>query len=598
MKHTALFLSCMAALSVPLAWAAVPGAPPTGLGELAPAATQPAPSPRPLPLPGAGQPAESAAVDADEQGEALGDIYESQSAGVSFRPPARLRLSNTPSSKYIAEWTDPARGWTLALGKMVLNNPAPLISTKDNFGKDVEGILERTIKNLQIALPGSRILRQDVTNTRDGGAVDPIHPDRVLPNVGLIAIRYTTQGKRRLSQQAIVQANEDLYYLLTLTTPGSNAAIKDAARNDPGEAVAADVFGKMLDSVRLLDRSAIKKDQDNRLYRTRSLLVNFTPRRLHAALISEQWVRIIKAGKDVGYSYITEEQAAAIPRPLTSREMQEGKREIDLVKTGDGILIGVRARMLTQGLRSDHSRGPIQVDSASWFFVTADKKHENFSRIVVSDDHIRSQKGHIEEFGISERRLRRTFIKPPIDPNGGVIQPDRDPIPTMKDDYELEVDQTSGIGTAEQIKRSLPPFYLPQAISHLLPRLLPLKQPRGYLIATYVADAREVMMRYVDVQPEQDVTFAGQNIRAIPIQDRLGLEGSITMHYMSPDGVYLGSENKDQKLVMLPTDAGTLQHIWANANLTRPGAVKRPPAERPSIVGGAPAIPSVLPPGR
>jgi hypothetical protein len=83
------------------------------------------------------------------------------------------------------------------------------------------------------------------------------------------------------------------------------------------------------------------------------------------------------------------------------------------------------------------------------------------------------------------------------------------------------------------------------------------------------------MMRYVDVMPEQTVQFNGQAQRAIPIRDHLGLEGSVTFHYLTIEGVYLGSENKDQKLVMLPTTSDTLQQIWKDANLTRPGAVER-----------------------
>lgn len=609
MKHPWIAASCATALGVSLALTALSApnniaAPAENNAGSHGASGQPATK--------SGSPAEKAAPAAapmtpDELAdqEAMGAIYESQSAGISFRPPAGCKLVETISSKWLAEWTDSQRGWTLELGRMVLDPPAPLVHTKNNFGKDVDGILERTVRNLQFKLPGSKVLRQDLTNTRDGGVADPRHPGRLAPNVGLIAIRYTIGGKRKLSQQAIIQANENLYYLLTLTTPGSNAL--DLAANDPVERVPADVFEKMLDTVRLLDRSAIKKDQDDRLFRTRSFLVNLTPSRLHAALINEQWIRIIKNGKDVGYSYITEEQAAGIPRRLTTAEMQEDptqRKEVQekLKGQGDGILIGVRARMMTQGLRSDHSKGPIQMDSASWFFVTSDKKHEEFSRIVVTDDHKRPVKGHVEEVGLSERHLRRVYRKPPPDPKGGVIQPDQPPIPVLTDDYELHVDQTSSLGAADPLMRKPPPWYVSQAVSHLLPRLMPLNRPRGYLFATYVSDAREVMMRYIDVLPEQQVTFNGQSVRAVPIQDRLGLEGSITTHYMSPEGIYLGSENKDQKLVMLPTNARTLQRIWANANLTRPGATERrnpiaTPSERPAAIGGAPPIEEPVLPG-
>ena len=58
--------------------------------------------------------------------------------------------------------------------------------------------------------------------------------------------------------------------------------------------------------------------------------------------------------------------------------------------------------------------------------------------------------------------------------------------------------------------------------------------------------------------------------------DRIGWHGSITTHYLAPDGRYLGSENKESRLLILPTDAQTLLSIWKNPNLTRPGGIERP----------------------
>src|SRR5688500_18549312 len=79
------------------------------------------------------------------------------------------------------------------------------------------------------------------------------------------------------------------------------------------------------------------------------------------------------------------------------------------------------------------------------------------------------------------------------------------------------------------------------------------------------------MMRYVDVGTEQEVALGGERVRAVPITDRLGLEGSPTIHYIEPaTNRYLGSVNNDSKISILPTDAATLQKKWANADLTRP----------------------------
>jgi hypothetical protein len=91
-----------------------------------------------------------------------------------------------------------------------------------------------------------------------------------------------------------------------------------------------------------------------------------------------------------------------------------------------------------------------------------------------------------------------------------------------------------------------------------------------------VTDQQQVVLRYVDVGQEQEVVLAGQTVRAIPIADRLGYEGSITTHYLSPEGKYLGSVNEDSKITVLPTDAPTLENLWKDANLSRPGDVEPP----------------------
>ena len=60
-------------------------------------------------------------------------------------------------------------------------------------------------------------------------------------------------------------------------------------------------------------------------------------------------------------------------------------------------------------------------------------------------------------------------------------------------------------------------------------------------------------------------------MRAVPVTDRIGLEGAATVHYMSPQGRYLGSSNAESHITVLPSDSEAIQKIWAkNADLTRP----------------------------
>lgn len=510
----------------------------------------------------------------------LGMRFESQSAGISFCPVRTLRLVDRVNERWVAEWSDEKFTWRLTLGRQLQPEPIPLVGGPDNFGKVGPGLLETTVDRLKATIPGCTVLRQDVTNIAEGGANNPHKPNVRRPNVGLIAIRYTNGGHHYLSQQALIQATERLYYLLTLTTPGSNAGEN---AEDPGERAAVEAFTAMLDSVRLTDRGAVRQDQEDRLDHTRALLVNLTGQRLRNSLIKEQWMRIIKDGKDIGYSYITEETAAGIPRKLTAAEVREGKSIHDVVKPGDGVLVGIRGRMIVEGVRADKKRGDIQTDSQTWFYTTGDTKHEDWSRIIISDDHISPNKNYVDEVGISDKRQKPKLILPP-EPDGLLPAGPKRPEPemTMKDDYQLEVTLRTNHEAPEPIRRQLSPWYIPQAVDHLLPRLLPRKvmQPKHYLFACYVSETREVMHRYVDVLPEQRVNFNNEVLQATQIRDRLGIDGSVTIHYISPEGVYLGSENKDTKIVVVPTDAATLTGIWKNADLRHNNGQDHPAAQQ------------------
>jgi hypothetical protein len=171
-------------------------------------------------------------------------------------------------------------------------------------------------------------------------------------------------------------------------------------------------------------------------------------------------------------------------------------------------------------------------------------------------------------------------------PVGVVNDPKQPPVKVM-DQYDLTVTMAGNRANQAPLKQKLPPFYLPQALGHMLPRVLPLNQPKTYMFYTYASDAGKVMARYVDVGREQVVELGGQRVTAVPVTDRLGLEGSPTVHYLSPAGKYLGSINALSKLTILPSDADTLQKIWANnANLTRP-APATAPAMQPGATGAA-----------
>ena len=137
--------------------------------------------------------------------------------------------------------------------------------------------------------------------------------------------------------------------------------------------------------------------------------------------------------------------------------------------------------------------------------------------------------------------------------------------------------------------QAVPPWYLPQATAHLLPRLLPLDREKKFLFAAYQGDENFplVRSRYVDVLRDRDVILAGQKVRAVPITDWMD-EATVTTHYVSMEGKYLGSETMvdhwdvpASKLTVIPSDVPTITKLWPEANTK---VIQHPerPATRPT----------------
>lgn len=477
-------------------------------------------------------------------------MYQNPLAGIAFRTPAGLREVKGQGEE-IARFVNQDQRWELVVTRATSAQPLPLTGAapgahaaptvprpskngEDGVGVGAAatqsseplqfGLLETLAARLKQSNPGVEIVRQDTVNLGEFSA-------------GIIAARVSARGGPKLLQQAMVQANDQLYYVLTMTSPAAEDA-KGADSADAGEIAAVDAFSTVLDSVELLDRTAVKDDQNERLFRTRSLFVNLTSARVRQALIHEQWMRLVQNGKDVGYTYIVEEPDDAAGQ--------------------NGVKIGIRSR--------SYPNDDTQVDGETWYFVSGDRNHENWSNLLWVQNKAKKTSEQITEFGSSDRAIKRVLVGTPP------FRPDENPPVQEVEVYTLNV-QT--LGNAP-LKQELPPWYLPQALSHLLPRLLSLREPKSYMFAVYVGDEGKVMHRYVEVGTEQIAELDGQQVRAVPITDRIRLEGVPTIHYMGPDGKYLGSVNKESGIMILPTDAQTLQAKWANADLSRPKEVDRP----------------------
>lgn len=513
--------------------------PPAEVPQTQPAVPTPA-APKPVGVL-AGRP------DAEPTTELLAARYENKNAGISFRPPADTKETPPPNGDEMVEFVNEPKSWLLRVSKPTFPSPVLLSTSRNKAGVESTGLLEYTVQQLRIATPGAKILRQDVINVESS-------------SVGMIALRFTMGSQRWLRQQAIFQVNDRLYYILNLTTPAGKINTGDDEEKlppDPSEKIAVETFTAMVDSIKLIDRGAIKDDQNQRLFRTRSLFLYWTPAKFDAVRVDKQYARIIQDGKDVGYRYVEE---------MPNDPKLSG---VD----GTGAVVYERSHRVD---KDDKGRSQF-TDIGSFKFITYDRKRERWTRTVVLQT--QTDKG-LEETHSTEYADGKEETKLIWAPISGVIPKNDEKAPPMRPavSHTLDVTFIGKTVNAEPVHVDLPPFYLPQAAMYMLPRLVIDKAFHGsrtYLFAFYASETKDVRMRYVDVSDENEVSFAGQRVRAITVSERIGIEGSPTLHYVTPEGRLLGTENKSMKLVILPADEATILKLWPDAKLTRPDKMQR-----------------------
>ena len=514
---------------------------------------------RDVPPPPSGAPAAAAKISAkptatletteDDAARLLGETYASEAAGISFRSPKGFEKTPAAGTDEVARFLSPDQTRVFSVRKLVLDRPSPLTTDRADGGVRV-GMLETVAGDIG-SDAGTQKLRQDVVNLNGADA-------------GLLAVLHAAGTKVLLTQVAVVRGADTLYYVVNLTSPAPSAdpaalAADPAVRNDVA------TFDAAAASVKVLDGTDLRLDQDRRLFRTRTLFVNLTPQRLRDGLVPATYLRLIKDGKDIGYSYMVEEVGYGLPKKGDRAE--EGGEQRD-----EGIRVGIRSRTRPEA--------GVQVDTETWQWATYDRKRETWSDVAIvtrapgAPGRSAPKPTYTSEIGTMLWRDKPVAVPLLQGGGGGKMQ--------MVDDHTLTVHRSSQSNTAPSIERPLPPFYLPQVYGSLLPHLVsgPASgsttgsREKTYLFASFVPDNGEVMTRYVDVKPEREVSLDGKMVRAVPVEDRIGLDGSVTTHYLSPDGVYLGSVNPESKIVILPTDAATLQKLWADADLSRPAGVK------------------------
>ena len=487
----------------------------------------------------------------------LGPTFESVAAGIGFRAPAGCKEDRHGIGDEIVQYSNDAKKWQLKVNRLRFDKPIPMTYHKqDKNGPDINGLFEETVDRIKTESSNIEIFRQEI-----------VHQNGL--DMGLIAGRTSVGAEHNLLLIALVRkspidATQDaahIYYTFNFTAGGF--AKNGAMEKDTNVVESVDMFMQLLDSVRLLDQSSIRQDQDDRLIRTRGLFVNLTETKLRNALVKEQWLRLMREGKDIGYTYIVEEVAQDLPRA--------GGRAGGTQAGGqDGIRIGVRSRTTPDS--------GIQVDAESWMWTSFDRRHEKFTNFAIVKNATTGTEG-FSEIGSYDAQIRLVHDDDLQKGQQGLGK-DRKGVDANQPEVRqvevrtLEVQYKGKGRTGEPFSQQLPAWYLPQAIGHLLPRIVAKMEPKTYLFAAYNSDRRVVMNRYVDVLPETTVELDGKQIKAIPVSDHLGLEGPVTTHYVNRNGQYLGSISKDSGITILPTDAATLEKMWKDANLTRPGAVE------------------------
>lgn len=484
---------------------------------------------------------------ADQSNGLLGELFESRAAGISFRAPANAReIRKQGVPDLIVEYVNEENQIVLKVGTLQLREARPLGDWKDPRGTKRAGLLEETANAFVQQNPTAQVLRREIGDANG------------LP-AGLAAYRYNQQTRKLFRQDAVIPLTDTYCYSFTMISPGAK---ESDGGIDPKEKLAADIFREVLDTVKLYDRSDIAKDQEARMARSTALLEKLKAAgKLEKPLQGEQWYRLLHDGKDIGYTYVVEERAREYSR--------------------DGVLISIRSRTMP----GDGA----QVDVTSRMFIADNWAYEAWSH--TGDAKIGPKTESTAELGLAEFGMHYRVEKPKSLLETSVEDKNKQPKIEEVGRWKVEVRTKRGTLVAQPVEKELPVVYLPQAVQHLLPRLLPLDKPEGYMFVSFVSEHHQFMTRYADVGEVQDVQLGDKKYRAVPVSMKVGLDGVPTTYYVTPEGKYIGSQSEfpvaDGKSIIsvVPSDEATLMKLWKNAQLNKPQQ-----SEVPSIA--APAKPA------
>jgi hypothetical protein len=476
-------------------------------------------------------------------------LFRSRLAGIQLLPPAGGTLIRKLGSGEIVRFYYAEKNWDIRV------KPVPL-----HVSMSLKDLLDLTAKQLLQSNPNAEVISTTVLDK----------------NVGVIEARYNSGVDRLFTQQALIRQDDQSYYLIQMGSPTDKPKNAPINPPDPRETEAHIAFTAMLPTVSVLDRQSLVAEQKVRLENTRALWVLLDQRKILQAMEPQHFMRIVRDGKDIGFVQVNERQASHGNDPgletiLRSRVENIPDEFIDQSKlvgpgpTGTGTVVPG----LTPTPAVTEKKEPTNIYTMSTFYFSFDRlpgfvaNHEDWETLTQMDQ---DKKNQVVERANSDVSFHRALDRAKLAEQFRVPttqgSKDREPPIIERDDYVLSVSQDVKKRRAPSVDRKLTWFYLPQGLRQMLPRLLPLDESAQYMFSTYVSEQREVMARYVDVDRATDVTLDGKLVHAIPVSDRIGIDGLPTIHYMSPSGKWLGSISEEGRVQVLPATEEQLKEIW------------------------------------
>ena len=495
-----------------------------------------------------------------------GERFSSVEAGIALTLPPGEATADAQGvngdANLLAVVVDAQNERRFELRRVAADRPTPLVSEPTPEGGTRGGMIDQVVRQLAVeAGPGGRmdVLRRAVTPLADAGA----------GRAGVVAARYRAGpaglgSPTLLRQTAVVPVGEapaTQFFRLDLVSPAPDAEDPAAVAGDPRVVSAVGAFTRVLDSLEVVDQTALYEDQRDRLLRTRSLLVNLKVRgRIASAAAGDQWWRVVRDGEDVGVMRVIEEPADGLPGDVGAG-FDPGERAgaVDPTEAA-GVRVGVRLRMRT-------ADPGVTIDRRTWSYAGRELDQGDFREsnalYEAGDGEATPAAAGVVVGQMRERRVPRPVE---VVTDAGLRTRQVIGVDTRR---ELTVTHTlDGAIRGEPLRRELPPWYLPGAVDHLLPRLLAPWGADSYLVAVYAPGRREVMNKYVDVAGPALVTPPGAAagdlpVRAFTVTTRLGVGGDPTVHYVAAEGYrWLGSVDGAGGTSVIPSTRDEVDAIW------------------------------------